>query len=206
MALYLLVGAVWVAVGDRLLDLLVTDPLQLARWQAQGGALARLSLAVNLSAVMLYQPGFVEDLQALLEETGAAAQLLKLEITESLLLDDMAAASQRMNALRQMGIRFSIDDFGTGYSSMAYLQKLPLDQLKIDQSFIRELPGNPSSLAIVRATCAMAQSLGLQVIAEGVETPAQRQVLLDSGCRHFQGYLFARPVPVEQFEALLAAQ
>lgn len=180
--------------------------LQLARWQAQGGALARLSLAVNLSAVMLYQPGFVEDLQALLEETGAAAQLLKLEITESLLLDDMAAASQRMNALRQMGIRFSIDDFGTGYSSMAYLQKLPLDQLKIDQSFIRELPGNPSSLAIVRATCAMAQSLGLQVIAEGVETPAQCQVLLDSGCRHFQGYLFARPVPVEQFEALLAAQ
>ena len=111
-----------------------------------------------------------------------------------------------MNALRQMGIRFSIDDFGTGYSSMAYLQKLPLDQLKIDQSFIRELPGNPSSLAIVRATCAMAQSLGLQVIAEGVETPAQRQVLLDSGCRYFQGYLFARPVPVEQFEALLAAQ
>ena len=106
----------------------------------------------------------------------------------------------RMQSLREMGIRFSIDDFGTGYSSMAYLQQLPLDQLKIDQSFVRDLPENMSGLAIVRAILAMAHSLNLEVIAEGVETLAQRDALSDSGCKHFQGYLVGKPVAVADFE------
>jgi EAL domain-containing protein (putative c-di-GMP-specific phosphodiesterase class I) len=106
-----------------------------------------------------------------------------------------------MQELREMGIRFSIDDFGTGYSSMAYLQQLPLDQLKVDQSFVRGLPDNASSLAIVRAILAMAHGLGLEVIAEGVENEEQYETLRDNGCKHFQGYLFGRPVDVDTFEA-----
>jgi EAL domain-containing protein (putative c-di-GMP-specific phosphodiesterase class I) len=172
----------------------------LAHWAQQPHS-AGLSLSVNLSARLLYQAGFVEALQQTLQRSGANPQRLKLELTESLLLTDMDEAIMRMQALRAMGIRFSIDDFGTGYSSMAYLQQLPLDQLKIDQSFTRELPGNPSSLAIVRAIIALAQSLKLEVIAEGVETLAQRDSLLSNGCLHYQGYFFARPMAVADFAA-----
>ena len=171
----------------------------LARW-AGLPQMASLSLAVNISARLLYKDDFVDLIQQILRETQASPLRLKLEITESLLLNDKDKAVLRMQALRAMGIRFSIDDFGTGYSSMAYLQQLPLDQLKIDQSFVRDLPGNTSSLAIVRAILAMAQSLELEVIAEGVEDQVQRQALSDSGCKHFQGYLFGRPMAIEVFE------
>jgi EAL domain-containing protein (putative c-di-GMP-specific phosphodiesterase class I) len=172
----------------------------LAQW-AQQPYSAGLSLSVNLSARLLYQADFVEALQQTLQRSGANPRRLKLELTESLLLTDMDEAIVRMQTLRDLGIRFSIDDFGTGYSSMAYLQQLPLDQLKIDQSFIRELPGNPGSLAIVRAIIALAQSLELEVIAEGVETLAQRDSLLSNGCLHYQGYFFARPMAVADFAA-----
>jgi len=172
----------------------------LARWADQA-PLSHLSLAVNISARLLYKDDFVELVQQALATSQANPLHLKLEITESLLLSDKDKAVQRMQALRAMGIRFSIDDFGTGYSSMAYLQQLPLDQLKIDQSFVRDLPDNPGSLAIVRAILAMAVGLGLEVIAEGVETPAQQACLRDNGCQHFQGYLFAKPLSVEDFEA-----
>ena len=175
---------------------------QLACW-AQQPVLGELTLAVNLSARLLYQEDFVRSLQDLLITSGANPQRLKLELTESLLLDDMAEASARMTQLQALGIRFSIDDFGTGYSSMAYLQQLPLDQLKIDQSFVQGLPEAASSLAIVRAICALASSLNLEVIAEGVESEAQRQALLANGCRHYQGYLFGRPLPLAEFEALV---
>ena len=160
-----------------------------------------LSLSINISSRLLFRDDFIALIKHLLDETQADPQLLKLEITESLLLTDKNKAVIRMQTLREVGIRFSIDDFGTGYSSMAYLQELPLDQLKIDQSFVRDLAENTSSLAIVRAILAMAHSLGLEVIAEGVENQAQRDALGDSGCKHFQGYLFGRPVPVEVFEA-----
>lgn len=174
---------------------------QLATWSRQP-RWASLTLAVNLSANLLYQADFVPRLLALLEHTGADPHLLKLEITESLLLDDMEEAVIRMTTLKQHGIRFSIDDFGTGYSSMAYLQQLPLDQLKIDQSFVRQLAEDSSSQTIVRATCALAAGLNLEVIAEGVETEAQRALLIANGCEMFQGYLFSQPVPLVAFEAL----
>uniref|UniRef100_UPI003563B78E EAL domain-containing protein n=1 Tax=Pseudomonas sp. TaxID=306 RepID=UPI003563B78E len=176
----------------------------LALWRQQP-ALERLSLAVNISARVLYQVDFVERLLDLLQETGANPGRLKLELTESLLLDDLQGASARMLALKSHGIRFSIDDFGTGYSSMAYLQQLPLDQLKIDQSFVRKLPEDGSSLAIIRAICALAVSLGLEVIAEGVETEAQLSTLRATGCQRYQGYLFGRPMPLAEFEGLAMA-
>jgi EAL domain-containing protein (putative c-di-GMP-specific phosphodiesterase class I) len=172
----------------------------LAQW-AQQPYSAGLSLSVNLSARLLYRADFVEAVQQTLQHSGANPQLLKLELTESLLLTDMDEAIVRMQTLRDMGIRFSIDDFGTGYSSMAYLQQLPLDQLKIDQSFTRELPDNPSSLAIVRAIIALAHSLKLEVLAEGVETKTQRDSLLSNGCLHYQGYFYGRPMAVADFAA-----
>jgi diguanylate cyclase (GGDEF)-like protein/PAS domain S-box-containing protein len=141
----------------------------------------------------------------LLARTGAPAERLKLELTESLLLTDIERAIEAMTRLREMGIRFSIDDFGTGYSSLGYLQRLPLDELKIDRAFVRDLPANASSLAIVRTIMALAATLRIRVIAEGVETSAQHACLLDNGCDAFQGFLFARPEPVETFRARLAA-
>lgn len=172
----------------------------LACW-AEQPHLAQVSLSVNISAKLLYQDNFTSTLHALLAHSQANPRRLKLEITESLLLADKLKAVECMHAIRALGVRFSIDDFGTGYSSLAYLQQLPLDQLKIDQSFVRGLPDNRSNLAIVRAILAMAGSLELEVIAEGVETAAQCQTLLESGCQHFQGYLFGKPAPPETFAA-----
>lgn len=172
----------------------------LTRWADQPHR-SGLSLSVNISSRLLYREDFIALIKHLLDETRANPQRLKLEITESLLLTDKNKAVVRMQTLREIGIRFSIDDFGTGYSSMTYLQQLPLDQLKIDQSFVRDLPENTSSLAIVHAILAMAHSLGLEVIAEGVENQAQCDALRESGCKHFQGYLFGKPVAVDAFEA-----
>lgn len=175
---------------------------QLALWRRQS-ATASLSLSVNLSARLLYQTNFVERVLQLLEQSGADPHRLKLELTETLLLDDLPGAIARISELKAHGIRFSIDDFGTGYSSLAYLQQLSLDQLKIDQSFVRELPTDTNSLAIVRAICTLASSLKLEVIAEGVESHEQYMALLELGCRSFQGYLFGRPMPLSEFEYLL---
>ncbi|WP_326430087.1 EAL domain-containing protein [Stutzerimonas frequens] len=174
---------------------------QLALWEKQP-AFAGLTLSVNLSAHLLYQDSFVANLLELLRSSGANPSRLKLELTETLLLDNMPEAIARMTQLKQHGIRFAIDDFGTGYSSMSYLQRLPLDQLKIDQTFIRGLPEDASSLTIVRAICALAAGLGLEVVAEGVESDAQRAVLLGNGCHRFQGYLFGRPMALDEFERM----
>jgi len=129
--------------------------------------------------------------------------LLKLELTESLLQENIDDTIAIMIALKKIGVQFSLDDFGTGYSSLQYLKRLPLAQLKIDQSFVRDIAIDSSDKAIVSTIIAMAQSLNLDVIAEGVETEEQRQFLLDSGCTHYQGYLFSKPIPIEQFEMLL---
>ena len=174
----------------------------LARW-AQQPQTATLSLAVNISARLLYRDDFVCQVREILQQTGARALQLKLEITESLLLTDVDKAVSRMQLLREMGVRFAIDDFGTGYSSMAYLQRLPLDQLKIDQSFVRGLPDDKGNIAIVRAILSMAEGLELEVIAEGVEHSAQQEILRLHGCRHFQGYLFGKPMSVDAFLELL---
>ena len=207
----LLPPAAFIAMAERssLIETLDFQMLQqacvcLARW-ARHPALAELRLAVNLSARLLYQTGFVEQLLQLLEQHGVNPQRLKLELTETLLLDDMPKAIACMAPLKARGICFSLDDFGTGYSSMAYLQQLPLDQLKIDQSFVRALPEDAGSLAIIGAICALGESLNLDVIAEGVESAQQRRLLLSKGCHNFQGYLFGRPMPVSEFEALASA-
>jgi EAL domain-containing protein (putative c-di-GMP-specific phosphodiesterase class I) len=128
---------------------------------------------------------------------------LKLELTESMLVENVEEIIATMLTLKKTGIQFSMDDFGTGYSSLQYLQRLPLDQLKIDQSFVRDMAVDGGDHAIVQTIIAMAHSLKLDVIAEGVETEEQRQLLLNQGCAHFQGYLFSKPVPIEQFEVLL---
>ena len=159
-----------------------------------------LILSVNVSAKQFRQADFVAQVQAAVQRHAINPKLLKLELTESLLLENIEDTIATMNALREIGVQFSLDDFGTGYSSLQYLKRLPLDQLKIDQSFVRDIATDSSDKAIVRTIIAMAQSLNLDVIAEGVETEEQRQLLLDKGCTHYQGYLFGKPIPIEQFE------
>ncbi|MFO8045457.1 MAG: EAL domain-containing protein [Halomonas sp.] len=168
---------------------------QLAAW-AEDPAWAALSLSVNVSPRQFREPDFVKRVLEILKVTEAPASRLKLEVTESLLLEAKDEARSRMLELREQGVRFALDDFGTGYSSLAYLKRLPLDQLKIDQSFVRDLLEDEASEAIVASTIALAQSLKLEVVAEGVETVAQRDWLLAHGCRVLQGFLFGRPVPL----------
>jgi EAL domain-containing protein (putative c-di-GMP-specific phosphodiesterase class I) len=171
-------------------------------WQQE--ALTRdLVLAINVSARQFRQPEFVAQVQAALQRHTVDPKLLKLELTESLLLENIEEIIKTMSALKEIGLRLSLDDFGTGYSSLQYLKRLPLDQLKIDQSFVRDLATDSSDKAIVRTIIAMARSLNLDVIAEGVETDEQQQLLLNKGCTHYQGYLFGKPVPIDEFDALL---
>ncbi|MDP1613717.1 MAG: EAL domain-containing protein [Sulfuritalea sp.] len=178
---------------------LQTACTQLARWATQP-EMAHLTLAVNVSAHQFNQPKFVDDVLAALSDSGANPQRLKLELTESLLVQNVQEIIEKMFALKARGVGFSLDDFGTGYSSLSYLKRLPLDQLKIDQSFVRDVLVDPNDAAIARTVVALAQSLGLGVIAEGVETAPQRAFLADSGCNAYQGYLFSRPLPVKGFE------
>jgi diguanylate cyclase (GGDEF)-like protein/PAS domain S-box-containing protein len=181
---------------------LETACAQLKAWQKD--ALTRdLTLAVNVSAKQFRQADFVAQVQAAVQRHAINPMLLKLELTESLFLENIEETIATMNALNEIGVQFSLDDFGTGYSSLQYLKRLPLDQLKIDQSFVRDIATDSSDIAVVRATIAMARSLDLAVMAEGVETETQRQLLLKNGCTQFQGYFFGRPLPIEQFEALL---
>ncbi|MFO7649517.1 EAL domain-containing protein, partial [Halomonas campaniensis] len=167
----------------------------LARWQ--GSPNADLRVAVNVSAVQFHEPGFVARIKALLEETGAPGERLTLEVTESLLMEDPERVRITLGELRALGIRLALDDFGTGYSSLNYLKRLPLDELKVDRSFVMGVPGDASDAAIVETTLTLAASLGLDVVAEGVEQPAQRDWLASRGCRTFQGYHFGRPSPLE---------
>ncbi len=177
---------------------------QLARWGARD-LTRHLTLAVNVSAHQFMEPDFVVQVEGALARSGANPAQLKLELTESLLADNIGEVISKMTALRARGVAFSLDDFGTGYSSLSYLKLLPLAHLKIDQSFVRDLLVDPNDAAIARTIVALGASLGLAVIAEGVETEGQHQFLLATGCETFQGYLFAPPVPVAEFEALLHA-
>jgi diguanylate cyclase (GGDEF)-like protein/PAS domain S-box-containing protein len=176
---------------------LYTACQQLARW-AQEPAHAHLTIAVNVSGRQILQADFVAQVLQTLEITGAPPQCLKLELTESLLLDSPEDVITKMIALKEHGVGFSLDDFGTGYSSLAYLRQLPMDQIKIDQSFVQNIVSDTRATAIVRTIVTLADSLGFSVIAEGVETEEQRQSLAANGCYTYQGYLFGRPVPVEE--------
>lgn len=171
---------------------------QLATWATQP-ATAQLFLAVNVSANQLHQADFVDQVLEVLSKTGANPKRLKLELTESLLVSDVEDTITKMSALKAHGVGFSLDDFGTGYSSLSYLKRLPLDQLKIDQGFVRHILIDPNDAAIAKMVIALADSLGLTVIAEGVEIEAQRDFLARLGCHAYQGYLFGRPVPLEEF-------
>lgn len=175
--------------------ILETACAQLVLWAGHASTQER-SIAVNLSARQFRQADFVAQVQSVLQATGANPQRLELELTESQLIDDLGGVVQKMDALKALGVRISLDDFGTGYSSLNVLKRLPLDQLKIDQSFVHDLLQDHSSASIVRAIITLGDSLHLQVIAEGVETAAQRDALVALGCTHFQGYLFGRPVPI----------
>jgi EAL domain-containing protein (putative c-di-GMP-specific phosphodiesterase class I) len=140
---------------------------------------------------------------ATLRRTGAKPQNLKLELTESMLVQDIEDVVAKMTELKSHGLTFSLDDFATGYSCLAYLGRLPLDELKIDQAFVQNILVNPGSVAIAQAIVSLSKSMHLAVIAEGVETEAQRNCLADLGCHSYQGYLFSAPAPLEEFELLL---
>jgi diguanylate cyclase (GGDEF)-like protein/PAS domain S-box-containing protein len=173
---------------------------QLALW-ADRPQTAQLTMAVNVSVSQFHDSDFVDKVLATLKRTGARAELLKLELTESLLVANVDDIVLKMNVLRRAGIRFSLDDFGTGYSSLSLLKRLPLDQLKIDQSFVRNILSDPNDAAIAKMVIVLASTMGVQVIAEGVETIEQRDLLATLGCDNYQGYLFSRPLPIQEFEA-----
>ncbi|MDR5876269.1 EAL domain-containing protein [Halomonas sp. CUBES01] len=189
-------------VGDWVLE---TACRQLAQW-AHHPAFAELSVAVNVSPLQFRQVDFVAKVEAILQRTQAPCHKLKLEVTESLFLEERDDARDKMLRLKQKGVRFSLDDFGTGYSSLAYLAHLPLDQLKIDQSFVQQVIHSKANAAIVESTIALAQSLSLEVIAEGVERDDQQAWLLTHGCRTYQGYRYGRPMPLDALEAMLSAE
>ena len=175
---------------------------QLKKWEADE-CHRHLSLAVNVSAKQFHQSDFAQQVKATVARYGINPQLLKLELTESMLAQNVAELIVSMNELKDAGIQFSMDDFGTGYSSLQYLKRLPLSQLKIDRSFVHDMGFDSNDNSIVKTIIAVASSLNLNVIAEGVETQAQRELLLRDGCTHYQGFLFSKPLPIEQFEALL---
>ncbi|NTV12099.1 MAG: EAL domain-containing protein, partial [Zoogloea sp.] len=177
---------------------------QSAAWQKAG--LPHCVTAVNISALQFRKPGFIDLLRAILAETGADPYSLELELTETTLMRPDEDAMMQLHALRSMGFGLALDDFGTGYSSLAYLKRLPITRLKIDRSFVQDLPGDAEDAAVATATLSIARDLGLEVVAEGVETVEQRNFLLARGCRVMQGFLFSKPLPSEAVTRLLAAR
>lgn len=175
---------------------------QLRNWQ-RNPLTSRLTLAVNVSAKQFRQRDFVARVQRALVESGARSSQLKLELTESVVLENVESTIAKMRELKLLGVNFSMDDFGTGYSSLQYLKQLPLDQVKIDRSFVRDIASDVNDAAIVQAIIAMSDALGLDVIAEGVENEEQRAFLDKHGCHSFQGFMFGRPLPLAEFEASL---
>lgn len=178
---------------------------QLKQWSAQGH-LQHLQIAVNVSARQFRKPSFADDVREAIISSEVEPSRLKLELTESLVFDDVEGAIDRLHQLTELGVRFSMDDFGTGQSSLSNLKRLPLAELKIDRSFTRDITTDPGDAAIVQAIIGLSESLSLKVIAEGVETEEQRRFLREHGCSHYQGYLFSRPIPLADFEALLAGE
>lgn len=179
--------------------------LQLNDW-AKYPQTAHLSMAVNVSAIQFSRDEFVQDVLEILERTQAPAHLLKLELTESALMMRIEDIIEKMTVLKRHGVLFSLDDFGTGYSSLTYVKQIPIDQLKIDQGFVRDILISANDAEIAKMIIVLAKTLGISVLAEGVETEAQRDMLEKQGCYHYQGYLFAKPMPIDKFERYLLLQ
>ena len=171
---------------------------QLVAWSANPKT-AHLVLAVNISAVQIHDKDFIDQVILLLKETGAPADRLEFELTESMLIDNVEETIVKINKLKELGIRFSLDDFGTGYSSLSMITRFPLDTLKVDQSFVSDMHKDIRAFNVVKTVIELGRSLNLNIIAEGVETEQQHRSLEELGCKHFQGYLFAKPCPIEQF-------
>lgn len=176
---------------------------QLALWESRAET-RNLTMAVNVSASQFRQPDFVHNVAEIVRLSGARPSQLKLELTESMFIDNIEATVDKMNALRELGIVWSLDDFGTGYSSLSVLHRFPLGQIKIDQAFVRDMLTNKSNMVIIEAIIALAGKLGLQVIAEGIETVDQLNRLREAGCRAYQGYLFSPPKDIGSFETFLS--
>ncbi len=176
---------------------------QTRAWQAAG--LHPVPIAVNISAIEFRNKHFTEGIRELLCETRLDPQLLELELTESVLMSSVAMTEEMLWDLKALGVRLAVDDFGTGYSSLSYLMCFPIDALKVDQSFVRDITGEGDSSPIIAAVIAMARSLNQRVVAEGVETPEQVAFLRAQHCDEAQGFHFSRPLPADEFEALLAA-
>ena len=172
---------------------------QLKAWESDPNT-RDFKLSINVSAKQFYQADFINQIKSAIQKYEINPKMLVLELTESMLLDNIQETIKTMNVLKEIGVRFSLDDFGTGYSSLQYLKQLPITQLKIDKSFVQDIAVDNSDQAIVRTTIVMAQTLNLDVIAEGVETTEQRDMLIKSGCICFQGFLFGQPMPIDQFE------
>jgi EAL domain-containing protein (putative c-di-GMP-specific phosphodiesterase class I) len=170
---------------------------QAAAWDRDGHG--PLNISVNISVIQLKDPKFVDIVADALASSGFAAGRLELELTETMLMEDVESNLAVMKRLRALGVQISIDDFGTGYSSMSYLKRFPITSLKIDRSFVCDLPGDRENAAITEAIIALARALNLETVAEGVETPAQAQMLAHAGCSYLQGYLFSKPAPPEAF-------
>jgi EAL domain-containing protein (putative c-di-GMP-specific phosphodiesterase class I) len=161
-------------------------------------------MAVNLSPLQFRQPGLVGTIHDILKETRLPSQYLELEITEGALMDASSEAELQLNELKSLGIRLAIDDFGTGYSSLAYLKRFPIDKLKVDQSFVRDIPSDPADMEIAAAVVALGKNLHLEVLAEGIENEDQLSFLRHLGCHIGQGYLFSKPISSEECDILLA--
>jgi EAL domain-containing protein (putative c-di-GMP-specific phosphodiesterase class I) len=177
---------------------------QAAEWQRAGDPPWRI--AVNLSARQFQQPHLVDQIERILQETGLEPRLLELELTESVFMENLESAVEVLVDLKTRGIQIAIDDFGTGYSSLSYLKNFPIDRIKIAQEFVRDVLNDPNDMAIVEATIAMARSLGLKVIAEGVESKEQMMFLKGLGCVEMQGFYFAVPMPADQVAALIGKE
>ena len=173
---------------------------QAAQWDASEPALRGISLSVNLSVLQLEHPDLIENVTRALGRAGLPPGRLTLEITETAVMDGAEFTVRRLQQLRALGVRIAIDDFGTGYSSLSYLQGFPLDQLKIDKSFVDRLDANPEADAIVAAILSMAKALGLHSVAEGIESEGQARTLLELGCENGQGFMFSRPLPPTELE------
>lgn len=178
---------------------------QLVRW-SENPERAHLTIAVNVSANQFNQEDFVSQVLSILQRTGALPDRLKLELTESVLVNQVERVIEKMNVLKSAGVKFSLDDFGTGFSSLSYLKRMPLDQLKIDQAFTRDILTDANDEAIAKTVVALGKTLGFSVIAEGVETQAQRHTLFAIGCVLYQGYLFSKPLPIEELESYLISR